>query len=137
MPSLILRTTTRFLLSLLLLFSLFLLCTGHNMPGGGFAGALVVAAALALYALAYDVAAARRALPLTPPTLIGGGLLIAVGSGVLSLLLGDPFMTGKWLEIPGPGSQKLALGTPILFDIGVYSVVLGVTVMIIFSVAEE
>jgi multicomponent Na+:H+ antiporter subunit B len=137
MTSLILRMTTRFLFSLLLLFSLFLLLSGHNDPGGGFAGSLVAAAALALHALAYDVASARHALPVQPPTLIGTGLLIAMGSGIFSLLAGQPFMTGKWLAVQVPGLGKVALGTPVLFDVGVYFVVLGVTLLIIFTLAEE
>ena len=61
MTSLILRTATRALMPLLLLYGLFLLLRGHNAPGGGFAGGLVVAAAYALHAFAYGVDAARRA----------------------------------------------------------------------------
>ena len=61
MKPLILPTAARFLLPLLLLFSAFLLLRGHNAPGGGFAAGLVAAAAFALYAIATDVRAARRA----------------------------------------------------------------------------
>ncbi len=62
MTSLILSTATRYMLPLLLLFSIFLLLRGHNEPGGGFVGGLVAAAAFALYAIAFDVATARRTL---------------------------------------------------------------------------
>lgn len=135
MTSLILSTATRYLLPLLLLFSIFLLLRGHNEPGGGFAGGLVAAAAFALYAIAHGVAGARRVLYVTPRTLIAGGLLVAVGSGQLSLLAGQSFMTGLWDKRPIPVIGKL--GTPLLFDLGVYFVVIGITLLIIFSLAEE
>lgn len=137
MTSLILRTTTRFLMSLLLLFSIFVLFSGHNAPGGGFAGGLVVAAAVALYAIAYDVQSAYRLLPVAPQTLIGTGLLLASGSGAFALLLGQPFMTGQWVSLHITGLGEVACGTPVLFDIGVYLVVPGVLSLIILSLAEE
>ena len=74
MTSLILRTATRVLMPLLLLYGLFLLLRGHNAPGGGFAGGLVVAAAYALHSFAFGVTAARRALLVDPSRLIGMGL---------------------------------------------------------------
>ena len=86
MTSLILRTATRFLMPLLLLFALFLLLRGHNEPGGGFVGGLVVAAAFVLYAIAYGVDAGRRALLVDPSTLLGVGLLVALGSGIPAVL---------------------------------------------------
>ena len=92
MNSIILRTATRFLMTLLILFSIFLLLRGHNEPGGGFVGGLVAAAAYILHALAFDVSATRAALRVAPRTLIGLGLLLAVGSGLLPLLLGRPFL---------------------------------------------
>jgi multicomponent Na+:H+ antiporter subunit B len=135
MTSLILSTAARYLLPLLLLFSIFLLLRGHNEPGGGFVGGLVAAAAFSLYALAYDVATARKAMLLGPRNLIGLGLLAAASSGLLSLANGQPFMTGVWSnrELPVLGKA----GTPLLFDTGVYLVVLGVMLTIIFTLAEE
>jgi multicomponent Na+:H+ antiporter subunit B len=125
------RTATRILMPLLLLFSVFLLLRGHNEPGGGFVGGLVAAAAFALYGLAYGVERAQRALFVEPLTLLGAGLLIAFASGLPALLRGEPFLTAQWLAGP------LALGTPVVFDIGVYLVVTGVASMMIFSLAEE
>lgn len=137
MTSLILSTATRLLLPLLLLFSIFLLLRGHNEPGGGFVGGLVAAAAFALNAIAYGVAAARRLLIIDPRALIGAGLLVAAGSGAVSLVLRQPFMTGQWGSLEHPTLGRLEIGTPLLFDVGVYLVVLGVTLTIIFALAEE
>jgi multicomponent Na+:H+ antiporter subunit B len=137
MTSLILRTATRFLLPLLLLFSLFLLIRGHNEPGGGFSGGLVAAAAFVLYRFAFGVEDARRVLPVEPQALIGVGLLVAVAAGSLPLLAGRPVMTGLWGQVFVPGFGDLDIGTPLLFDLGVYLAVVGVTVSIILPLAEE
>ena len=127
----IFRTAARLLMPLLLLFSVFLLLRGHNEPGGGFVGGLVAAAAFALYAIAFGVQRARQALLVRPLTLLGAGLLIALVSGLPAVLRGQPFLTALWASGP------VALGTPALFDVGVFLVVAGVVLMMIFSLAEE
>lgn len=135
MKSLILITATRALLPLLLMFSIFMLLRGHNLPGGGFIGGVIAAAAYALYALANGRDAARRALRLQPIRIITIGIAIAVFSGCLALMVGLPFMTGLWSPYPIPGIGKV--GTPLLFDMGVYLAVLGVMLTIILNLLEE
>ena len=134
MTSLILSTATRYLLSLLLLFSIYLLLRGHNAPGGGFVGGLVASAAFVLYMFAFNVASARRALRIDSRLFIGLGLLIAASSGLLAVLNSRPFMTGLWTQQPLPIIGKV--GTPVIFDVGVYLVVVGVVLTIIFTLAE-
>jgi multicomponent Na+:H+ antiporter subunit B len=133
--SLILTTATRYLFPLLLLFSFFLLLRGHNEPGGGFVGGLVAAAAFALYAIAVDVQGARQLLKIEPRVLIATGILTAAVSGVISIFTGNPFLTALWLKQPLPILGKV--GTPLFFDIGVYMLVLGITLKIIFALAED
>ena len=135
MTSAILQTATRVLMPLLLLFAAFLLLRGHNEPGGGFVGGLVVAASFVLYSIAYGVDAARRALLVEPSTLLGGGPLIALLSGIPAVLLGRPFLTALWIKV-GVGSVVIDLGTPLLFDIGVFLAVIGVVVTIVFTLAD-
>jgi len=135
MRSLILRTATRFLMPLLLLFALFLLLRGHNEPGGGFVGGLVVSATFVLYIMAYGVAAGRRALMIDPSTLLGVGLLVALSSGMAPVVFGQPFLTGMWATIPW-GSTGIDVGTPLTFDIGVFLAVIGVVLTIVFTLAE-
>jgi multicomponent Na+:H+ antiporter subunit B len=135
--SLILRTATRFLMVLMLLFSLFLLLRGHNAPGGGFIGGLVSAAAFVLYAIAHDVAAARRLLRLEPRNFIGAGLFIAAVSGIPALFAGQPFLTGLWGALRPAGAAPVQVGTPLFFDLGVYLTVLGVTLTIVYALLEE
>jgi len=108
-----------------------LLLRGHNDPGGGFVGGLIAAAAFSLYAIAFGVNRARQALLVRPLTLLGTGLLIALASGLPAVVSRQPFLTASWM--PGP----VTLGTPVLFDIGVFLVVAGVVLMMIFSLGEE
>ena len=133
--SLILSTAALYLLPLLLLFSIFLLFRGHNEPGGGFVGGLVAAAALALHSFAFDIPQTRAILRAEPRMLIGVGLLLAVLSGIAPIFINEVFMTAIWGDLNYPVFGKP--GTPLVFDIGVYLVVLGVTLKIIFSLAEE
>jgi len=135
MTSVILSTAIRLLLPLLLLFSVFMLLRGHNEPGGGFVGGLVAAAAIALYALAEGPEEARRLLKLEPRSLIASGLTLALASGILPLFSGEPFLTGLWLPWPLPVLGYV--GTPLLFDLGVYLLVAGMALLIILSLMEE
>lgn len=135
MSSLILSTATRYLLPLLLMFSVFLLLRGHNEPGGGFVGGLAAAAAFSLYAIASGVENARRMLWLHPRDLLGIGLTVALAAGLTPGVFGLPFLTGLWSPIELPAVGKL--GTPLLFDSGVYLVVVGMVLMIIFELAEN
>ena len=139
MSGLILQTATRFMMPLLLLFSIFLLVRGHNLPGGGFIGGLVGASAFALYALAFDVPTAREALRADSRTLIGAGLLTAQVAALLPLPWNLPLLTHRyaWMELQLFGFGKFPVGTPLLFDLGVYLAVLGAALTIVFALAEE
>jgi multisubunit Na+/H+ antiporter MnhB subunit len=135
MTSSILQTAARLLMPLLLLFAVFLLLRGHNQPGGGFVGGLVVAASFVLYSIGFGVDAARRALLIRPSTLLGIGLLVALVSGLPGVAVGQPFMTAIWTTV-GIGSAALDIGTPLVFDVGVFLAVIGVVLTIVFTLAE-
>lgn len=135
MPSIIMATAARYMFPLLLIFSFFLLLRGHYEPGGGFVGGLVAASAYVFYFIAFGVQSARAILKVSPVTLIAFGLCIALGSAIVPILWGKPFMTGVWSQFSVPILGKI--GTPFIFDVGVYFLVLGIALMIIFSLAEE
>ena len=137
MTSLIFNAVVRALQPLLLFFSVFLLLSGHHEPGGGFTGGLVAASAFVLYAAANSPAAARQALRIPLTKLMGVGLLCSIASGLVAVVEGKPFLTSVWLEIGAGGLGSLELGTPLLFDLGVYLVVMGVTLTFILTLAEE
>ncbi|CTQ33661.1 Na+/H+ antiporter subunit B [Jannaschia rubra] len=138
MTSLIVRAATRVLVGLLLVFSIFMLLRGHNEPGGGFIGGLIGATGFILYAIAHGCAAARGALRADPRSIAVAGLGVALLAGVAGLLAGDAIFTGQWLFLGGAEGEKgLPLSTILLFDLGVYLVVLGAVLTIVFALEEE
>ncbi|PEN12986.1 Na(+)/H(+) antiporter subunit B [Longibacter salinarum] len=138
MQSLILQIATRLLVPILLVFSVFMLLRGHNLPGGGFVGGLVAASAFVLYALAVGVDGARRVLRIEPRTLLGTGLALALGAGLLALGTGNSFLQSLWLKVPLPGlDDPLKLGSTLAFDIGVMFVVVGTVLLMVFSVEDR
>ena len=136
--SLIVRAATRLLVGLLLLFSIWMLLRGHNEPGGGFIGGLVGATGFILYAIAHGCRAAREALRMEPQTIAVAGLGIALLAGASAALFGDAPFTGQWAF---PGRTEDSYGVPIsnvlVFDIGVYLVVLGSVLTLVLALEEE
>lgn len=137
MTSLILRVATPILMLLLMVVSIYALLRGHHESGGGFVGGLLAAAAFSLHALAHDVPSTRRLLGIEPQTMIGAGLLALVAAGLIGSIFGDGFMQGMWVTLPLPGIGDVHVGSPLLFDIGVYVVVTGVVLMFVLTMAEE
>lgn len=122
-PSSILDITLRWLIVLLSIVSFFLLLRGHDEPGGGFSAGLVAASAIVIMTIAYGAEVGRKLLYFKPLSYIAVGLIIAVLAGMLKLTA--PFMSSVWIKLP-LGFTTLKLGSPLLFDLGVYIVVLGV-----------
>jgi multicomponent Na+:H+ antiporter subunit B len=135
MTSIVLQSAARALHPILLMFSVFLLMRGHNEPGGGFSGGLVAATAFVLQTISSSVAESRRALRVHPRALIAIGLLFATTAGIIPLFSGDPFLTGLWFD--APLLDHIKVGTPLLFDTGVYLVVIGMTVLIVWTLYES
>lgn len=119
--SLILHFISKLLLPAALVFSIYLLWRGHNEPGGGFVGGLIAAAGFTVYALPRGRTAVARGLIIPPQQIAGAGVLLALLSGLPALFFGQSFLTHQWGTIP----SGLVLGTPLLFDLGVYLAVLG------------
>lgn len=134
--SLILRTAARGLFLLMLAFSLILLIQGHHAPGGGFSGGLIGAGAFALYAIAFGIERADAILPVRPPTLVLLGITTSLAAGALSAAAGRAFLEGMWLTLDLP-IGKVSLGTPLLFDAGVYLVVVGSLVSILLQLERR
>ena len=137
MTSIILRTATRYMFPPLLVFSVYLLLRGHHYPGGGFVGGLFAGSAFVLYALAFNVESARKLLRFDPRDITAVGLAVALASGIPALFSGHDFLTGTWWKIPIRPGVMIDVGSPLFFDIGVYLVVLGVLLTLVFSLGEE
>lgn len=136
MKSLILETATRLIVGLMLMFSVFLMLRGHDEPGGGFVGGLVASTAFVVYALSHGPGAVRGALRFDPRAIAMVGLGLAILAGVIALVMGEDFLTGIWAK-QKIGDVELPLGTPLLFDIGVYLVVVGSVLAMILALEEE
>ena len=136
--SLIVRAATRLLVGLLLVFSIYMLIRGHNEPGGGFIGGLIGATGFILYAIAHGCRAAREALRIQPQDIAMAGLAFALIAGLSALIPGDAIFTGQWLFLGATeGDKGLSLSTILVFDVGVYLVVLGSVLTLVFALEEE
>ncbi len=133
MNHLILRACGQVVLPVALALSLILLWRGHNDPGGGFIGGLMAAAGFAVYALPRGRVRLLELLPLPPAGIAGAGLCLALASGLPGLLLDTPFLTHQW-QVWDSG---FALGTTLLFDVGVYLAVIGAVLVFLSNYLDE
>lgn len=136
MESHILRIATRMLVGLILVFSIYLLFRGHNAPGGGFAAALVAGTGFSLFAITEGPGTVRRSLRIDPLVCTAWGMLLAILAGLPAVLTGRPFLTGLWLPA-ATGEGASVLGTPMLFDMGVFLVVLGAILTLMLHLEER
>jgi multicomponent Na+:H+ antiporter subunit B len=127
----------RLMMPVLLLFSLVLLLRGHNQPGGGFVGGLVGSSSIILMTLAYGSDVVRQRLRIDFLRAMFYGIAIAALSGMIGLIFGTAFQDAFWWKPFLQGIGRLELGTPLLFDIGVYIAVFSVTCSIVMNMAEE
>jgi multicomponent Na+:H+ antiporter subunit A len=135
--SVVLEVITRVLFHTILVFSLYLLFSGHNEPGGGFAGGLVAGLALVLRYLAGGRYELGEAAPVDPGLLLGAGLLFAGGTGVGGLLLGAEVLQTAILETTLPVVGDIKLVTSLFFDMGVYLIVVGLVLDVLRSLGAE
>lgn len=132
----ILQTITKVVLFIIVTFSIYLFFAGHNAPGGGFIGGLMTSSAIVLLLIAFDIKTVKKLLPVNYIIIAAIGLFIAVMTGVGSFFFDVPFLTHTFghFHLPLLGDTELA--TAVLFDLGVYLVVIGVTMTIIQTIGE-
>lgn len=136
MKTIILRTASDFLLPVLLLFSVFILLRGHYLPGGGFIGGLVASIAFVLDAFANGLENTKKLLKIHPGFLMPFGLVISAVAAISPIIFtGQPIMTGLWADDPIPVIGSI--GSALFFDIGVYLIVIGASLNIIFTISES
>jgi multicomponent Na+:H+ antiporter subunit A len=135
--SVVLEVVTRILFHTIVVFSIYLLFSGHNEPGGGFAGGLVAGLALVLRYLAGGRYELGEAAPVDPGLLLGAGLLFAGGTGVVGLVLGGEVLQTAILETTLPVLGDVKLVTSLFFDMGVYLVVVGLVLDVLRSLGAE
>ncbi|MGC5333637.1 Na+/H+ antiporter subunit A [Micromonospora sp. DT62] len=135
--SVILQVVTRLLFHAIVLFSIYLLFSGHNAPGGGFAAGLVAGLALAVRYLAGGRTELNGAAPVDAGAVLGAGLFVAVGTGVAAMLLGGEFLQSALLDLHLPVFGHVHFVTSVFFDVGVYLIVVGLVLDILRSLGAE
>ncbi len=140
LSSVLFRTSMRLILPLSLIFAAYVFFKGHNAPGGGFIAGLVVAVSLAVLRMAEGPGALKSVLPIKPATMAAIGLVFALGIGLFPLLVSggaEPFLQSHHRYIPLPAGGEYHWTSPLIFDIGVLTVVVAVSVGIINRLTEE
>ena len=136
MNSVILQIASKYVKWVLVLFAMIALYRGHNSPGGGFIGGLLVGLSVIFSSFAFDAQKSKDVLIIQPEGYIALGLLLVFISILPGFFLKQIFMAGVWTSIPLPFGGEIKLGTPFLFDIGVFFAVIGVTLLFFFTLSS-
>lgn len=135
MKSLLLETLIKPLVPLFIIFAVYMLFRGHNNPGGGFIAGLISVLPLMIHAIAFSPQKTVAIYKVKPLFMASGGLLLATISGMFAILKEKPFLTPLWPDSSMPLIGKV--GTPILFDLGVFFVVAGVILKVTFIFTQN
>jgi multicomponent Na+:H+ antiporter subunit A len=135
--SLVLEVATRMIFPLIMVLSLYFFFAGHNTPGGGFAGGLTAGLALVLRYLAGGRYELGEALPLDAGKVLGAGLALAAGTAVASLLMGAPVLSSAVIEFDLPVLGSVKFVTALVFDLGVYLIVVGLVLDVLRSLGAR
>ncbi|HET8808344.1 MAG TPA: hydrogen gas-evolving membrane-bound hydrogenase subunit E, partial [Methylophaga sp.] len=132
----IMQTLTRLLFPLMLMVAVFIFLRGHNLPGGGFIAGLIASVALISQYLANGIDWTNERLKANMHLVIGAGLLIAMLTGLVPLLLGFPFLTTAFTYLNWPIVGTFEIASAIAFDLGVFLTVVGSSVMILVELGK-
>ncbi len=135
--SLILSTSVGVLFHAAVLLSVFLLLAGHNAPGGGFVGGLVAGAAAVLRYVDAGPDAVGRAVRVAPRAFLGTGLALAILTGAVPWSTGSQFLESAKLTADVPLLGTLKATSALLFDVGVYLVVVGLVLAVLELLGGE
>ena len=135
--SMVLEATTRLLFPTMVVLSVYFFYAGHNAPGGGFAGGLVMGLALVLRYLAGGRYELGEALPIEPGRILGAGLAISATTAVTSLFLGAPALSSAVFEITVPVLGDIKFVTALFFDLGIYLIVIGLVLDVLRSLGAR
>ena len=132
-----LQTVTKVVTFIILMFAVHIFFAGHYTPGGGFVGGLLTASAIVLLMLAYDIETVKKIIPFNYVMMTAIGLLLALGTASASIIFNVPFFTHAYDYFELPLWGETSLHSAALFDLGVYLVVVGVTMTIIQTIGED
>lgn len=135
--SIMVDVATRVLFPSMMALSVYFFFTGHNAPGGGFAGGLVAALALSLRYVAGGRAELEETLPIDPARLFFIGLLLSTGSALVPMAFGDPPLTSYYASVEIPVIGAVSLPSALIFDAAVYLIVIGMTMYVLTSLGTQ
>lgn len=135
--SFILDTLVDVIVRTALVFSLFLLFSGHNSPGGGFVAGLVFGIALILKYVAGGVEEMQDILPMSAETMLSSGLSLSILTGIAGWLWGGAFLESTYIEVELPLLGALKASSTLPFDIGVFAIVIGLVVALVFAFGTD
>ncbi len=133
----ILQSIAKLVVFIILTLALYLFFSGHNAPGGGFIAGLVLASAIILLFLAFDMETVLKGIPLDFKMIAALGVFLAVSTGVGSILFDVPFLTHTIVAYDLPLLGMIELSTVTLFEAGVALTVVGVVITIILTISED
>lgn len=133
----IVRSLSQIIFFLIFLLSIHVFLAGHFAPGGGFVGGLLMSCAIVLLLITYDVKTVQQLLPINYVVLTAIGLALALLTACIAMFTGEAFFTHYFNHFHIPLLGDTELHTAMLFDTGVYFVVVGVTMIIIDSIGGE
>ncbi|NUS43556.1 MAG: Na+/H+ antiporter subunit A [Mycobacteriaceae bacterium] len=135
--SMVLEVTTRLVFPTIMVLSVYFFFSGHNAPGGGFAGGLTAGLGLVLRYLAGGRYELGEAAPVDAGQVLGIGLLCTIGTAVGSLLLGAPPLSSAVLTAHLPVLGAIHFNTAMVFDLGVYLIVVGLVLDVLRSLGAR
>lgn len=135
--SLMVDIATRILFPSMMVVSLYFFFAGHNAPGGGFAGGLVAALAFTLRYLAGGRDELEEALPVDAGRILGTGLILAAAAALWPMLLGRPPLSSQVWDFTLPLIGDVHVPSALLFDAGVYLIVVGLIMHILTSLGGQ
>ena len=127
----------RLLLPIAVVIALYFFMRGHNLPGGGFVAGLCVAIAFLTQYIVAGTYWVEAHLQLKVIRWIALGMLAAVATGLGSLWFGYPFLTSHTAHVTLPGLGEVYFASAMLFDVGVFAVVVGATLLILTALAHQ
>lgn len=133
----ILQSVSKIVIFIILTLALYLFFSGHNAPGGGFIGGLVLASSFVLMLLAFDIETIKKGVPVDFKLVAASGAAIVLLSGLGATIFGEPFLSHSFAYFDIPFFGKIELTTVTIFETGVALTVVGVVVSIILSISED
>jgi multicomponent Na+:H+ antiporter subunit A len=134
---LILETTIRVVYHSILVLSLYFLFAGHNHPGGGFVGGLMVGAAISLRYLEGGAAAVQATFIARPHMILGTGLFVAALTALVPVISGGSVLEHGYVDLDIPLVGHVKLTSTLAFDTGVFLVVIGLVLMAFEAFGED